>query len=336
MWFRKKRKLGLIGRDPIDIRDYLLSEIQPTAVPLPDIFDLKSQMSPVEDQNGKGVCYAMAGCGYQEYWNTKEYGQRIDLSTRFLVWATKKISGLINEEGDFFRNCLKAIINYGIALEKDYPTNYSLRWQDFIKEPPAEIIEKAKEFKGKTFWRVANDLESVRQAQFQNKAPTLIGMAWYESYNKPLPDGRLPLPSGRFLGGHAILSCGWEYEKMWQKNSWGTDWGAQGYFYIPFNEWQKHEIWDVWILLDLERPKPELEGWVAEEYLQIADWIPFKANTIVIPIEGLRLRKYPSIFAPILERLKRTDRLEIIGEDRIFSNGYFWRRVKILKNLSEK
>jgi hypothetical protein len=329
-FFKKQYKTGLLGKDPIDIRDYLLSEIQPNAVPLPDIFNLRDKQSPVENQDGKGVCYAMAGCGYQEYWNSIEYKKSIDLSTRFLVWATKKISGLINIEADFFRNVLKAIVDYGIALESDYPTNYSLSWQQFIVEPPIDIRQKALEFKGKTYWRVMTDLDSIRQAIYQNKAPVLTGIAWYSSYNSPAPDGKLPLPSGN-AEGHAILCVGWEYDKLWFKNSWGINWGNKGYFYIPFNEFSKHEIWDCWILLDEERPQVEMDGWVAEEYLQVPDWIPFKAGTIVIPITNLRLRKYPSIYAPILQLLNRDQKLEIVGEDRFYQNGYFWRKVKLIK-----
>lgn len=331
MWPFKKKTYGtgLLGADFKDPRDYLLSELQPVGVPLPDSFDLRSSQSPVENQFHFGICYAMAGTAFQEYWNTKEYGTLIDLSERFVVWGTKKISGLTEIQADYLVNAIKAIISFGTPLEKDYPNDFSLSWERFIEEPPAEIKQKALEFRGKTYWRVDTDLESLRQAIYQNKSPLFIGMPWYSSYNKPEADGRLPLPSGK-KSGHAVLCVGWEGEKLWFKNSWGTDWGAKGYFYIPFNDFQKYEIWDARILLDLERPPKELIGWVAEPYIRFENLPAFKTGDMVLPVKGLRLRQNPTIYAPILKHFKGNERLEIVSDERIVANGYFWRKVRVV------
>lgn len=46
--------------------------------------------------------------------------------------------------------------------------------------------------------------------------------------------------SGGFLGGHAVEMIGWGVEngqEYWLcKNSWGPNWGEQGYFRIAFGE----------------------------------------------------------------------------------------------------
>jgi len=326
--FKKKYTTGLLSKDPVDPRNYLLSELQPIAVTLPDSFDLGSQMSPVENQNGLGICYAMAGTGYQEFWNTKEYGSLIDLSERFCVWGTKKISGMTGIQADFLINALKAICQFGLALEQDYPNDFSLSWEKFIEEPPAEIKQKALEFRGKTYWQVNNDLESMKQAIFQNKCPLFVGMPWYESYNKPETDGKLPLPSGN-KSGHAVLCIGWDNEKLWFKNSWGSNWGKEGYFYIPFADFPKYEIWDVRILLDLERPTQEMIGWVAENYLRFINQPPFKTGDLVSPIASLRLRTNPTIYAPILKQFTGQETLEIVGDEKISANNYIWRKVRV-------
>lgn len=250
---KPKKLTGLLGKDLKDKRDYLLSSAQPVGVALPDTFMLKDEQSPVQDQNGYGICYAMAGTGIAEYWNSKEYNHFINLSERFVAHYTKVISGQWDTQGDYFKNAVKAICDYGLCLETEWKNDFSLSWNDFIKiEPPIDIIEKAKEFKGKTYWRVDASVENIKQAIFQNKTPVLIGMNWFNSYFSTPIDGQLPLPSGK-QSGHAVICVGWDMDNLWFKNSWSSNWGNQGYFYIPINEWDKHDIWDVWILLDLPR-----------------------------------------------------------------------------------
>lgn len=326
--FRKKETIipdnpGLLAKDPTDVRDYLLSSIQPAAVSLPEEFDLRDKQSEVQNQDGLGICYSFAVAGIGEYWNTKEYHQTINLSERFIVHNTKKISGLWNIQADYFRNALKAFCDYGSPLEKDYP--FSFNWADYKKEPPADLFKKAEQYKGKTFWRVGNDLETIKQAVFQNNCPVLIGMRWYKSYNKPEADGKLPLPSGKVVGGHAISGGYWTKGKIWIKNSYNKNWGNNGYSYIPFNEFLKHEIWDPWILLDIKKPVPDSKkGFVAMAYLKPSK---YSVGSIVYPSVNLNFRKEPS--GEKIRVLKKGEKLEIIGEP-IKQGNWNWVYVKVV------
>lgn len=250
---------GLLGRDPKDKKDYLLSEVQPVGVELPVDYLLKDKQTPVQTQNGYGICYGMATTGIAEFWNSAEYSTFINLSERFTAHFTKVLSGRWDVQGDYFRYAVKAVCDYGICKEDRWPNDFSLSWDDFIKPEPTEDIKKeAEEFKGKTYWRVNPDIESLKQAIYQNQTPVLIGMNWFSSYNITPQDGHLPLPSGN-QSGHAIICVGWENNKLYFKNSWGLTYGNQGYFYIPFNEFDKHDIWDVWILLDLPKKNDMLK-----------------------------------------------------------------------------
>ena len=59
------------------------------------------------------------------------------------------------------------------------------------------------------------------------------------------------MPSGRDLGGHAMLACGYsDQDRVFVvRNSWGADWGDQGYCYIPYDYLsdpdQTHDCWTL-------------------------------------------------------------------------------------------
>jgi C1A family cysteine protease len=70
--------------------------------------------------------------------------------------------------------------------------------------------------------------------------PFVIGFTVYASFESSsvAATGIVPMPRPReqILGGHAVLVCGYEDSKQLfiVRNSWGTRWGVNGYFYIPY------------------------------------------------------------------------------------------------------
>ena len=328
--FNKKYQLGLLGPDPEDPRDYQLAEIQPERVELPDEFDLRDKMPPIERQVF-GTCVSNAACAVKAFWDTKEYHAIKDFSERFNHHNVKKISQLWNIQGDYLRNGLKALCKWGVVEEKDWPESRKMSWEEYIKtEPPAELYRKAEQYKGKTYWSVPSNLEAMRQAIFQNKCPLATGMAWDKSYFKPDKDGRLPLPSGKIVAGHAIVCVGWENGKLWFRNSWGC-WGKDGYFYIPFEEFSHHKFWNSWVLLDIEMPKPEeQEGWVVDSWLKSE----FTKGEIAWPVCPLNFRTAP--WGRVIKTLKPGEKLVIMGESKKGPKGFVWQKVKLLKGHDQR
>jgi C1A family cysteine protease len=89
--------------------------------------------------------------------------------------------------------------------------------------------------------------------------PFVTGFTVYESFESaevartgiaPLPD-----PDERVLGGHAILVIGYDLDKKLFicRNSWGTDWGDKGIFYLPFEYLADTDLSsDQWTLRTVE------------------------------------------------------------------------------------
>lgn len=324
---RRKYQIGLLAPDPEDPRDYQLAEIQKplTEAELPIEFDLRDQMTPVGRQNW-GTCTCWAACAIAEFWNSKEHQTIIDLSEKFVYHNMKKISGLWSMQGDFLVNALKSICQYGAPEAKDYPDIRESSWNKYVKtEPSNEIYQKAEKYKGKTYWTVGRTLQEIKSAIYQNKCPVNVGMRWYPSFYKIKKDGKLPLPSGKTYGGHAVSCVGWTRGKLWFKNSWGLGFGDRGYFYVPFEDFNKYNIWNARVMLDIQAEN--IEGWVAIKYLR-AD--AYKKGTGVHSVMNLKLRSKPTIRSEKILTFKRSRKCEILSDEIVNADGYKWQRMKVL------
>ena len=60
-------------------------------------------------------------------------------------------------------------------------------------------------------------------------------------------------------GGHAMTVIGYNKEGFIIRNSWGANWGINGYCIYPYEDWKSH--WEIWTTVDNEsdviKPKKE-------------------------------------------------------------------------------
>jgi len=234
-----------------DPRNYQLASVLPAAREVPDEYmDLKTKLSKVGYQK-YGSCTSWASVN-----GIKEFQEGVNLSEYFNYVNSKKISGIYNQEGEYIKNALKAICDYGVCEQTFFPDvcSTSNLWVDYIKKEPSQgAYDNAKQYKGKTYWEVGAEPQSFKEALWLYKTPVVFAMTWHRSYNNTPKSGILPLPSGGNVGGHAIACIGYDKNGLWVKNSWGENWGNQGFFYIPFEDWDKHQIFNCWVLLDKEK-----------------------------------------------------------------------------------
>jgi C1A family cysteine protease len=80
--------------------------------------------------------------------------------------------------------------------------------------------------------------------------PFVFGFAVYESFESSSVRRTgvldLPKPEERMIGGHAVMAVGYSLpdQRMLVRNSWGTRWGKQGYFTMPFRYLEDRSLSD--------------------------------------------------------------------------------------------
>ena len=91
-----------------------------------------------------------------------------------------------------------------------------------------------------SFDNIPKNKDSMKNSLF-NGNPFVVGFLVYESFEsqKVANTGYVPLPKlgkEKLLGGHAVTRVGYDENKqVWiMRNSWGTGWGENGYFYMPY------------------------------------------------------------------------------------------------------
>jgi C1A family cysteine protease len=218
-----------------DHRDILYSAVHRIPKKLPRKVDLRANCSPVEDQGQLGSCTANALVGMLEYLEIVHKIPFVDLSRLFVYYNERVIEHSVNEDsGAMLRDGIKTLVKQGVCLEKNWP----YRIARFAVRPPGSCYKEALNYQALSYQRIltVNEMRACLADGF----PFVFGFSVYESFESQevARTGIVPMPkfTERLLGGHAVLAIGYsDAKKLFiVRNSWGTDWGIQGYFMMPY------------------------------------------------------------------------------------------------------
>lgn len=243
-----KRKYGLIP-DTKDERDFCFAP-QP-ALNLPDRADLRPNCPPVLEQLSIGSCTAVAIANCYKFLLMKEKLPAFLPSRLFIYYNERAIQGTIERDsGALIRNGFKTISKQGVCDENLWRYDVS----KFRLKPPAVCYSEALKHRTVEYQRVSQSLNQMKSCLAEG-FPIVGGFIAYESFEggEVARTGILNLPASgeRKLVGHAVLIVGYDSDsqRFTAMNSWGSSWGLQGYFTVPFDYFTSAELAsDFWTL----------------------------------------------------------------------------------------
>ena len=204
--------------------------------------------SLVEDQGTLGSCEGNAITNAYELQVKRLYPEKfVELSRLFVYYNSRLLDNSVMEDaGAYLRDGMKAIQKFGICSEKLWP--YDIK--KFTVKPTEECYKDA-ESRTITSYQSLDTLDEVLHAINDNK-PVVIGVTVYDSFNlvsKENPVIRNPIENEKDSGGgHAMTIVGYDIPKkqFLIKNSFGTDWGDNGYGWLPF-DYAEAEGFEKWV-----------------------------------------------------------------------------------------
>jgi len=224
-------------RDSYDDRDYhhvvSMQELQA----LPPLVDLRSTCPAVRDQGQLGSCTGFAITGMLRFNQMKESLPDYPYSELFLYYAEREMEGDPGQDnGAQIRDGMKVAAKTGVCSESLWPYDIS----KFAIRPPDSAYQAAKQHTALQYARLEQSLAQM-QGRLAQGYPFVFGFVVYQSFESVLVEqsGVVPMPKRgeSVLGGHAVMCVGYDMGKktFLVQNSWGTAWGMNGYFTIPFS-----------------------------------------------------------------------------------------------------
>lgn len=229
-----------------EIKEQPLDEVYiPSASPgiLPSV-DLRKFFSPVKSQSDIGACSTFAIVAIYESIINRSTGRRdADLSERFVYFYSNVVTGY-PEGGSNYYDQLKVLGTHGVCEEKMCPFSTG----DIGESPSQKAIDNgvthrvlsAKEVRLRnsgTLMECITENHRMLTSALSEGFPVGIALKVYDSFGVKGPYIHRPTEEDIATGGkgmHAMVLTGYsEKDKLYiVRNSWGPDWGDQGYSYI--------------------------------------------------------------------------------------------------------
>jgi hypothetical protein len=247
--------------DRIDVRDW---QYQPTLLPLPDLIVNCRRVPRILDQGSEGACtgFALAACiNFQLAGRglvTARDMQRLasprmlyEMARRYDEWPGEKYAG------SSARGAMKGWVAHGVARQA--------LWPDTLHGPGHLDDERAKDAQrtpGGAYYRVIHRNIRDMHAAISETGILYATLMVHEGWDDPkgrqatleyAHGGRrvvekIPIieRKGRADGGHAVAIVGYTEDGFIVQNSWGRQWGLDGFALLPYEDWMLHAT-DCWV-----------------------------------------------------------------------------------------
>jgi len=229
-------------RQCLDIRDkkFHLIYKQRIVEKLPNILNLRDKIKlPVLSQGDLGSCVANATSSAILFFQKRSKKREFQASRLYIYYFSRLVENSIYiDAGCEIRTAMKAVAKYGACREELFPYNiekFTQRPNKFLRKEGKSLIKNFR------YLAIDQELNIIKNCLFQGY-PIIFGIELYESSecSKNLKSGIISMPdinNEKYIGGHCVLLVGYDdiNEMFCFLNSWGSDVGDDGYFYIAYD-----------------------------------------------------------------------------------------------------
>ena len=273
----------------IDQRDYAITKFTTEQLdknqPVPEV-QAKFRQQHIDNQGKTSLCSAYTMCNKVTTRVLQRTGEYVLFSPAAFYGNREHMA--YHGEGMMGRDTMQGARKSGFIRRDLFPIEKGTFYQcrdtfnmksAFYKEN--SIVNKTEGF------ALLRDAYEVAQYIKQEEVPCWIAFDIYENIVNAEYTGIIEQPSGKHLGGHAVLAHdivyikGQPYFKF--ANSWGKSWGDKGWGYLPVN--MMREAWG-----DYDRSPLEEEGYPTEFVIPLKDFSEtMNTRTIWCNTKGVKL-----------------------------------------------
>lgn len=211
-------------------------------------------LASIVDQGNLSSCTGNAGAQVVNTLRLRQGLAEVPLSRLALYYWTRLREGTQDSDaGATIADTITVLKTAGIGPETDWPYDVS---KYAVQPPGQEVLDALKELVLTDELIDNSDLDQIKDALYNGHVIDL-GFTVMQSFQGIGADGLMPMPMSQedVLGGHSVYAI--DYDDGVQcpgaspgallcPNSWGSGWGLNGTFWMPYDVATNKDIADDW------------------------------------------------------------------------------------------
>jgi len=197
--------------------------------------------SPVRDQGDLGACVGFAfGCALNSM-----HGAGLITAPLALYYDFRTQSGFPADQdtGAFIQPALSALVQFGAGSEVTWPYEVD----KFATRPSMTYKRQALDHRVSKHYRATSAVQA--KTAVSNGLPVVVAFNAPPNFVKDTGASGVWADNGRAtVGGHATCIMGYDDTKhdgaFRVQNSWSTEWGEDGFFWLPYDVYEGQRFWD--------------------------------------------------------------------------------------------